>query len=58
MPWKTIFIAFVFLIVGTIMLYLGFDELLNGESGQIAWEKIVLGLILFIPGSFHSFLAV
>ena len=22
------------------------------------WEKIVLGAILFIPGSFHTFLAV
>ena len=57
-PWKTIFVAFLFLIVGTVMLYIGFNELLNGEGGTPAWEKIVLGFMLFIPGSFHSFLAV
>ena len=59
-PWKTILVAFLFLIVGTIMLYLGFDELLNGvgDSNTQAYEKIILGLILFIPGSFHTGLAI
>ena len=28
------------------------------KGGQEAWEKILLGSILWIPGSFHSFLAV
>ena len=56
-PWKTILIAFVFFIVGTILLYIGFSEMAaNGNTTEV-WEKIILGLILFIPGSFHTFLA-
>ena len=56
-PWKTILIAFVFLIVGSVLLCLGFSEMAeNGNTSEV-WEKIILGLILFIPGSFHSFLA-
>ena len=57
-PYKTIAIAFVFLVVGTIMLWFGINELLETGNTTEAWEKIVLGAILFIPGSFHSFLAV
>ena len=56
-PYKTILIAFVFFIVGTILLYLGITEALEDGESQ-AYEKIMLGAILFIPGSFHSFLAV
>ena len=56
-PWRTIVVAFIFLIVGTILLYFGIQELMTEGSSE-AWEKIVLGLVLFIPGSFHSFLAV
>ena len=56
-PWKTILIAFVFFIVGTILLYIGFSEMVvNGNTSEV-WEKIILGLILFIPGSFHTVLA-
>ena len=56
-PYKTILIAFIFLVVGSILLYLGFGELMASGHTQEAYEKIVLGCILFIPGSFHSFLA-
>ena len=58
-PWKTILIAFVFLIVGTALLYFGICEMMNvGLYETEPWEKVLLGAILFIPGSFHSFLAV
>ena len=56
-PYKTILVALIFLIVGSVMLYLGFSDLMTGGHSQEAYEKIVLGSILFIPGSFHSFLA-
>ena len=56
-PWRTICVAFLFLIVGTILLYVGINELMSGDGSE-AWEKVVLGGLLFIPGSFHSFLAV
>ena len=55
-PWKTILIAFLFLILGTLFLYLGFSELQDGETGKAA-ERLTLGFILFVPGSYHSFLA-
>ena len=57
-PWKTIIIAFIFFIVGTVMLYLGIEEFRASGNCTEAWEKLLLGLILFIPGSFHSFIAV
>ena len=57
-PWKTIAIAFLFLCVGTVLLYIGINELLTTGTETEAWEKVVLGAMLFIPGSFHSFLAV
>ena len=57
-PYKTIFISFIFLIVGCIMLYFGFNEMLENGNSTECWEKIILGLILWIPGSFHSFIAI
>ena len=39
------------------MFYLGVTELLAGDHNA-ALERFVLGSILFIPGSYHSFLAV
>jgi hypothetical protein len=56
-PWRTILAAFIFLILGTFMLVVGLQEM--AEKGITeAYEKICLGMILFIPGSYHSFLAV
>ena len=57
-PWKTILIAFVFFIIGSILLYVGINEILSRGNDTEAWEKIILGAILFIPGSFHTFLAI
>ena len=56
-PYKTILVAAIFFIVGTILLYFGVLEALADGVTQEAIEKLVLGGILFIPGSFHSFLA-
>ena len=56
-PYKTIMIAFLFLALGILMFYMGVCELLAGDSSA-ALERFVLGGILFIPGSYHSFLAV
>ena len=58
-PYKTILIAFIFLCVGTFLLGYGIKEITEmGYYNTEPWEKIVLGAILFIPGSFHTFLAV
>ena len=46
------------------MLHIGINEYLypsekieGRESHEAPWEKIMLGLILFIPGSYHTFAA-
>ena len=53
----TFFIAFVFLVVGTLFLFLGLEEMYTTGSITESYEKILLGLIMFIPGSYHTFLA-
>jgi len=56
-PWRTIFISFLFFIGGVIFYAIGINELLaNGISN--AYEKLILGSILFIPGSYHTVLAI
>ena len=56
-PYKTILIAFIFLVVGSVLLYLGICAMFEKGDTE-AYEKLILGFILFIPGSFHTFLAV
>lgn len=56
-PWRTILIAFVFFILGSIFLAWGSLECMSNGISE-AYEKILLGLILFIPGSYHTFLAI
>ena len=50
-------IAFVFLLVGTIMICWGISETLELGLAE-SYEKFLLGGILFIPGSYHTFIAV
>ena len=52
-PWKTIMVAFLFLALGVFLMYLGLEEYRAGETSN-ALERLCLGAILFIPGSFHS----
>ena len=52
-PWKTIMVAFLFLFLGVFLMYLGLEEYRAGETSN-ALERLCLGTILFIPGSFHS----
>ena len=50
-------VAFLFLILGVFLIYLGIEELRAGETSN-ALERFCLGTILFIPGSYHSVLAI
>lgn len=56
-PWKTILVAFIFFVLGSFFLGWGALECQSNGIGA-AYEKIILGLILFIPGSYHTFLAI
>ena len=58
--------AFLFFVLGTYFLMLGISEYgaeplpvptSSDERPPAAYEKIILGLILFIPGSYHTVLA-
>ena len=64
-PYKTIFVSVLFFIIGTIFLYLGIEDYMevggfssDSRPGQEPYEKLILGSILFIPGSFHTFIAI
>ena len=56
-PYRTIIVAFIFFVIGSIFLLWGAYEF--KETGyQEALEKWLLGFLLFIPGSYHTCLAV
>ena len=57
MPYRTILAAFIFFIIGTALILWGLIEWSEKGIGE-AYEKLLLGALLFIPGSFHTFLAV
>lgn len=56
-PWRTILVSILFFIVGSLFLAWGVHDY-QYKSGAEAAEKIGLGLILFIPGSYHTVLAI
>lgn len=56
-PYRTILVAFMFLILGSFFLIWGAIEFMN-TGFMDAYEKWILGSLLFIPGSYHSVLAV
>mmetsp|Transcript_103987 Transcript_103987/g.143832 ORF Transcript_103987/g.143832 Transcript_103987/m.143832 type:complete len:85 (+) Transcript_103987:192-446(+) len=55
-PWRTIIIANAFFVVGIIFLMWGFHDLMNKGLSE-AYEKFILGILVFIPGSYHTFMA-
>ena len=56
-PWKTICFSLFFFIVGSIFLGIG---LYSWTKSSIAewYEFLLLGMIMFIPGSYHIFILV
>ena len=46
----------MFLIIGTIFLCWGVMETMELGIAE-SYEKFLLGFIMFIPGSYHSFIA-
>lgn len=55
-PYRTILVAFIFFVIGTFFLFWGAYDLMHNTLGE-ASEKLAIGAILFIPGSYHSVLA-
>ena len=46
----------MFFILGSVFLFLGINKFLE-EGIANSYEFLLLGSILFIPGSYHSFIA-
>ena len=61
-PWKSIAYAAILFIVGTALLLMGClirtGHIDNQRYADRLWPLIFFGSILFIPGSYHVFLAV
>ena len=66
-PYRTIAACILFFIVGSYFVWQGISNYVNdvrptynvdGERiGAEPWELIVLGMLMFIPGSYHVFVA-
>ena len=64
-PHRTILVSILFFTLGTYFLFQAISEWIQhgkiygtGQAGAEPYEKLILGSILFIPGSYHTFLAI
>lgn len=59
-PWKAITLAGSLLIVGTVVLIIGIlivTDLINIKYSDRMWPMIMLGVLMFIPGAYHTRIA-
>ncbi|XP_013381000.1 transmembrane protein 230 [Lingula anatina] len=60
-PWKAISLAVVLFVVGSILLTIGAlllsGTLIDQKYADRTWPVLILGLLMFIPGSYHVRLA-
>ncbi|KAF2359236.1 Protein of unknown function DUF872 transmembrane [Trinorchestia longiramus] len=58
-PWKSVILAVVLLVLGSLLLIVG-SLLVTGhiheQYSDRTWPLIILGAIMFIPGSYHSYI--
>ena len=61
-PWKPIGLAFLLFLGGSLLLTAGClihtGHVDNETYGDRLWPLIVLGALMFIPGSYHVYIAV
>lgn len=56
-PYKTIIAVFVLFIIGTVFLTIFLVKMLEDGDIKKHYEFLLLGLITFIPGSYHTLIA-
>ncbi|CAI2384454.1 unnamed protein product [Moneuplotes crassus] len=56
-PWKTIIACIIFFILGSLFLGIGIHKWVLTSLSE-CYEFLLLGLIMFIPGSYHTFLLI
>ncbi|KAA0202443.1 hypothetical protein HAZT_HAZT006296 [Hyalella azteca] len=58
-PWKSVWFAIVLLVIGTVLLVVG-SLLVTGhiheQYSDRTWPLLILGALMFIPGSYHSYI--
>ena len=61
-PWKAIGYAAILFVLGTVLLLCGclihVGHIDNQRYGDRLWPLIIFGSLLFIPGSYHVFIAI
>jgi len=61
-PWKAISYAVILFVVGTALLVAGslihIGHVDNEKYGDRLWPLMIFGALMFIPGSYHVYLAV
>ncbi|KAK3879464.1 hypothetical protein Pcinc_015971 [Petrolisthes cinctipes] len=59
-PWRAISYALLLFAAGTLLLVVGsllVTGYLEEKYADRTWPVIILGLLMFIPGAYHSYLA-
>lgn len=60
-PWKAIIYALILFVMGTALLVIGSlivtGHLDPAKHNERFWPLIILGLLMFIPGSYHTYFA-
>jgi len=60
-PWKAISYAVILLLIGTILLTIGClivtGHIDQEKHNERFWPMILLGALMFIPGSYHTYFA-
>eukprot|EP00088_Acartia_fossae_P017326 TRINITY_DN1981_c0_g1_i2.p1 TRINITY_DN1981_c0_g1~~TRINITY_DN1981_c0_g1_i2.p1 ORF type:complete len:117 (-),score=24.24 TRINITY_DN1981_c0_g1_i2:425-775(-) len=60
-PWKAILYAMVLFLLGTFLLTIGLlvvtGHIVDTHYQERFWPLVILGLLMFIPGSYHTYFA-
>jgi len=61
-PWTAICYATILFVIGTVLLLCGclihVGHVDNEKYGDRLWPLIIIGALMFIPGSYHVFIAI
>jgi len=60
-PWKAILYAVILFLLGSLLLTIGLltvtGHIVDEHYQDRFWPLVILGLLMFIPGSYHTYFA-